>query len=94
MPKHGKTKKQKMLADLRRLTMYQSTKKTDLTTHSIPKIKPKQTSLPKITQIKNTRTHVSTVDFRYLSKDLQKTLILTSVIVILELMIKYFLNFR
>ena len=86
MPKGGKTRKQKILADLRRQAMHQDKKEVDLKTYSIPAQKlPHEESPIKI--------HSSTIDYRYLTRDLLRTLLLTCSIVIAELMMKYWFKF-
>ena len=96
MPKHGKTRKQKILADSRRQTLNQNRKDIDLTTYSIANqvLDSEKIDKPSSTdyQIKNTKIHVSTTNYQYLTKDLQKTFLLTCSVIIFEVLIKYFIN--
>jgi hypothetical protein len=90
MAKKRKTRKQKMLADLRHQTRTPSSPlTTSIHTVSIPKEaalsesdkSPIQTALPAKT--------ITTDHYSYLVKDLKKTLILTSGIVVIQFIFAY-----
>lgn len=87
MPKMRKTRKEKMLADQRHTTYTYSPipsanserAATATKTHANP-----TTSLPHTP----THTKVVTSDYKYISGDLLKTIILTSAIIVAEILIK------
>ncbi len=93
MPKKVKTKKQKLLSDLRHKNISPTLEQTDFTTYSLP--------APKKADSKYTHPEkayaapsrgVSTAGFSYLLPDLRKTILLTISIVVAEILIKYFLK--
>lgn len=94
MPKKVKTKKQKMLADLRLQNTSQISEKTDFTTYSLPKLKniDKKSTVLLQTQ-KTPPKNVSTEGFAYLQRDLRKTILLTLSIVFAQILIKYYFKF-
>lgn len=82
MPKKKKTLKHKMLADTRReqeiqaLYSYEAPRGTDREMKASRAIK---------------STAVSTINFQYLASDLRKTLFFTSLVVLIEVTLSYFL---
>lgn len=96
MAKHKKTRKQKLLADLRRQTQSTVSKEPDSTTYSIPVSISDPASISKphavSTYAGSVQAKVVTIDYRYLITDLRKTILLTSAIVIAELVIKFWLK--
>lgn len=81
MPKHKKTRKQKIMADQRRET---SAPLYSFTPESLPKqAKPEIPSVKPIVSI-------STASYQYLRADLRKTALFTALIVVLELVFYYF----
>lgn len=90
MPKHGKTRKQKMLADLRRRATviesgsktYELKKEINIPESSITVEKPQPVS----------NQGIFTTNYSYLSGDLRKTILLTSSIAIAELVIHFFVR--
>lgn len=93
MPKRVKTKKQKILADLRRKNSPSVIEKTDFTTYTLPTtmhVDSPKSDMPgkKIASAKA----VSTSGYAYLYKDLRKTLLLTSSIIIAEILIRSYLK--
>ncbi|HSW47860.1 MAG TPA: hypothetical protein VLG67_02155 [Candidatus Saccharimonadales bacterium] len=89
MAKKVKTRKQKILADLRRVSVSSTEKKVDTTVYSLPKINTATNSIPSIKIKTSTQTTVATSSYNYLSKDLLKTIFLTGAIVIVELVIRF-----
>lgn len=91
MPKKKKTRKQKLLADVRQQTEPQVARTA--TTYTIPEARgdEKPASSPKVSrQEKPTQpSAIMTSGYPYLVKDLWKTLILTCVIIGLELLLKF-----
>ena len=81
MPKKKKTRKQKAIADMRHIE-YKHLHKPLEEKSSLPPtaFKPQQ----------NVKQAIAVADFRYLYSDLTKTIILTSSIIIAELVIKHF----
>jgi hypothetical protein len=97
MPKKVKTKKQKKLTDTRRIIPTSFSKEADSSTFSLTKQNPaiKSVSRQEYTSVKtlnqiNTSAVVSTTGYQFLIKDLRKTMILTILIVIVQLIINYF----
>ncbi|HUQ85145.1 MAG TPA: hypothetical protein VM077_02375 [Candidatus Limnocylindrales bacterium] len=94
MPKKVKTKKQKILADLRLKNSPQISEKTDFTTYSLPAFNNTDQNNPvAMRSQKAFIKHVSTVGYTYLHKDLIKTILLTSSIIIAELVARYYFKF-
>jgi hypothetical protein len=97
MPKKVKTKKQKKLTDTRRKITTSISKEADSSTFSLPKQYPAINTVSKqehkpvktLNQI-NPPVAVSTTGYQFLVKDLRKTVILTILIVIAQLIINYF----
>ncbi len=91
MPKKVKTKKQKMLADLRRNNYSPGIEKTDFTTYSLPTIKMEERiSTPPERAYRAPKGVVTTAGYTYLLADLRKTILLTCTVVIVEILIKYY----
>jgi hypothetical protein len=80
MPKKKKTLKQKIQSDQRQR------EPSNAQSYSLPT--PATHVLEKT--VKPVRTHVITTDYSYLSRDLSKTAILTGLIIIGELLIRFF----
>ena len=90
MPKKKKTRKQKQLADVRRQT---ETPVTHTATISVPKpVREEHETAPEPQlsppQKSVASRSITTTDYHYLSYDLRKTLILTGVILVAEIVIK------
>lgn len=91
MPKRKKTRKQKTMADVRRQT-------DQNVTYTTATIEPK-TQLPQehvaVTQPlhqpvrQTTQRNIITADYHYLGRDLTKTLVLTGIIIIIQLALKF-----
>jgi hypothetical protein len=82
MPKHKKTREQKIMADHRRET-------TSSPLYSLPSESLKQQAKPTIMHTKPA-VNISTNSYQYLTSDLRKTAIITAVIIGIELLIYYF----
>lgn len=96
MPKKVKTRKQKLLSETRRKNATPAAREADYTTYSLPSASSNTESLSpsKIPAEmgEGEKTHVITADYRYLTFDLRKTMLLTFSIIIAELAIKFFLK--
>ena len=93
MAKKGKTRKQKLLTDLRRKSIHSVDRKPESTTYSLPiqnsASRSASVSAPSNIITHNVKSHVATIDYRYLITDLRKTILLTCLIAIAELAIKF-----
>lgn len=86
MPKRKKTRKEKIVADVRRET-------NPVPVYTVPAIVlTKKSSVPQHTTHTAKPVTIATTDYHYLSKDLLKTGIFTGVIVALELVLHFFLK--
>jgi len=83
MPKKKKTRKQKIQADSRHTTESAALPSEQIQTYSVAK---KEVISPKVTS--SSTTTIATSDYRYLSKDLLKTVLLTISIIIIELVLQ------
>jgi hypothetical protein len=96
MPKKVKTRKQKKLIDLRLKNTTPAAREADYTTYSLPiPNSPKDSVLASSTSSglsAKTRSHVITADYKYLTFDLHKTILLTLSIIAAELFAKYYLK--
>ncbi len=90
MPKKVKTRKQKILADLRRKVAPVEVKKVDSATYSLPSQKSSSISHPVAAKSKsNNQATITTNSYSYLSSDLRRTILLTSAIIIAEIVIRF-----
>lgn len=91
MPKKKKTRKQKSLADVRRQKEPKATQiafaesKPQKEEHTVA---PTATEEPQ-TPIRTSKRIVQTSDYQYLARDLRKTILLTTSIIVIELAIKF-----
>lgn len=94
MPKKVKTRKQKLLSETRRKNAAPTAREAGYTTYSLPSPSSNTESLSpsKIPaeMDEGARTRVITADYRYLTLDLKKTMLLTFSIILAELVIKFF----
>ena len=89
MAKKVKTKKQKMLADLRRAAISTNDKRLDLPVYSLPKIHVPQERTSSAKRETSPQTAIAISSYTYLSRDLLKTILLTGFVVAIELIIKF-----
>lgn len=92
MPKHKKTRKQKQLADVRRHTETQTTHTATVDTHTPVREEHTIAPAPQAPRPqKHTSTYViATSDYHYVIGDLRKTVILTTAIIVAEVLLKQF----
>lgn len=89
MPKKKKTRKQKILADSRQHTDSVENTSQQIPTYSVASVVNEEpNSQPKISH--KATSHISTIEYSYLSKDLLKTLTLTGSIIVAEIILLYF----
>lgn len=92
MPKKKKTRKQKIVSDQRRQTSPTVSHVSKVTLSEHPKERPTTPSIhPEQVVQKPTLSHaIATNDYLYLSRDLLRIATLTGVIVIIELLLRFF----
>lgn len=86
MAKHRKTRQQKMVADQRHVTYHLETNPAQVSHPS-----EKKSELPSI-KFDNTPVRTATVSYAYVKSDLRKTALVTSAIVLAQILIFIFLN--
>ena len=89
MPKKKRTRKQKMVGDLRQTTNQQPLPTEQMQTYSVEK---KAIVAPKIVAPAHSAKTIATSEYRYLSKDLLKTVLLTCSIIVIELVLQRLTN--
>lgn len=97
MAKKKKTRKQKILADTKRKQIISSEKEVASSSHEISPNELPQTSkyifrIKEAGKLKPVRAIATTHDYTHLTHDLKKTAILTSSIVIAQLVLYFILN--
>ena len=90
MAKKKKTRKQKQLADVRRQTETITTHTATVETQQPTREEHTTASTPSVSRHQKLPVHhvIATADYRYLRKDLLKTVILTAAILIIQFALK------
>ena len=91
MAKKKKTRKQKQLADVRRQTETVTPYTATVEAHQPTREEHSTAPTPHVARMQKTPAHhaIATADYRYLRKDLLKTVILTAAILIIQFALKH-----